>query len=87
MAGLEHKITVPRRQAMVDEITVEFDEYGMFEHRTGKRDKVLVWPVPTKYGEFVVEYEGGYCGRVKPERLKFLDSKDIFDQYDWSKHD
>ena len=83
MAGLEYKITVPRRQAMVDEITVEFDEYGMFEHRTGKRDKVLVWPIPTKDGEFVVEYEKGHCGRVKPERLTFLDSKESFSQYAW----
>ena len=84
MKGLEYKIKVPRRQAMVDDITVESDEYGVFERRTGKRDKVLVWPTPTKDGEFVVEYEEGYCGRVKPERLKFLDSKEIFDQYDWS---
>ena len=84
MAGLEYKITVPRRQAMVDEITVGFDEYGVVEHRTVKRYKVLVWPMPTKDGEFIVEYEEGYCGRVKPERLKFLDSKELFDQYVWS---
>lgn len=85
MAGLDYKITVPRRQAMVDEIMVTLDDdYGVSEYRTGKRDKVLVWPTPTKDGEFVVEYEEGYCGRVKPERLKFLDGKDIFDQYDWS---
>lgn len=84
MRGLEYKITVPRRQAIVDETIVESDEYGVFERRNGKRDKVLVWPMPTKDGEFVVEYEEGHCGRVKPERLKFLDSKEIFDQYNWS---
>lgn len=85
MNGLEHKITVPRRQAMLDVYTEEITEYlDVIRHRTGERVPVLVWPIPTQDGCFVVEHQTGQCQRVQPHELTFLGSKELFDQYDWS---
>lgn len=85
MAGLEYKFTVPRRQAMMDVCNMELTEYGGFiRHRTGERVPVLVWPIPTSDGMFVVEHQNGRCEVVQPKELTFLGSKELFDQYDWS---
>lgn len=45
---------------------------------------VFVWPMPTSEGLFVVEHQDGTVQRVQPDLLTFLDSKELFDQYDWN---
>lgn len=91
MAGLECKFTVPRRQAMLSighlKIHVpedEFDEYRIDGFVETERVPVFVWPIPTERGDFIVEHQTGKCETVNPNRLTFLNSKEIFDQYDWS---
>ena len=44
---------------------------------------VLVWPMPTSEGLFVVEHQDGFVQTVHPESLTFLGSKELFDQYSW----
>lgn len=85
MKGIEYKITVPRRQAMLDVYTEEVTEYlNVIRHRTGERVPVFVWPMPTQDGAFIVEHRDGKCQKAWPHELTFLGSKEIFDQYDWS---
>ena len=62
------KVEFPRRQAKLS-IT---------------RVPVLVWPMPTQDGYFIVEHQDGHCQKVQPYELTFLGSKELFDQYDWS---
>lgn len=84
MAGLTMEVTVPRRQAMIDVCDEEITEYGnVIRHRTGKKLPVLVWPMPTQDGYFIVEHEDGHCQKVQPHELTFLGSKELFEQYDW----
>ena len=45
---------------------------------------VLVWPMPTQDGYFVVEHQDGHCQKAQPYELTFLGSKELFEQYDWS---
>lgn len=85
MKGLEYKVVIPRRQAMLDVYTEEITEYLDFiRHRTGERVPVLVWPIPTHDGFFIVEHQTGQCQKVRPHELTFLGSKELFDQYEWS---
>ena len=85
MAGLEYKITVPRRQAILDVHIEEIDEcLHVIRRRTGERVPVFVWPMPTQDGAFIVEHRDGKCQKAWPHELTFLDSKEIFDQYYWS---
>ena len=51
------------------------------------RVPVLVWPMPTQEGLFVVEHQDGTAQMVHPDLLTFLRSKEIFDQYDWTNND
>jgi len=83
MAGIEYRFTIPRRQAM---LTIREPHYkdGIFEYQDVAHVPVFVWPTPTTDGLFVVEYQDGTVQRVQPDSLTFLDSKELFDQYDWS---
>lgn len=78
MKGLECKITIPRRQAMLE---VRPDDPTRYNNT--KMVPVFVWPMPTTEGLFVVEYQDGTTQRVQPNSLRFLGSKKLFDQYDW----
>lgn len=87
MASTTFKCEFPRRQAMLDIWTEEFTEYGgTIRHRTGEKVPVLVWPMPTSDGFFIIEHQTGRCQKVQPHELTFLGSKELFDQYDWSEH-
>ena len=78
MAVATFKCEFPRRQAMIDVISEE-----IIPHRTGEKVPVLVWPMPTQDGYFIVEHQDGHCQKVPPCELTFLDSKELFDQCDW----
>lgn len=84
MAGLEMKVTVPRRQAMLSIIEPHYKGNGIVEYDEVARVPVFVWPNPTLEGIFVVEHQDGTVQRVQPDSLTFLGSKELFDQYDWS---
>ena len=85
MASANFKVEFPRRQAMLDVYTTEITEcLEVIKRRTGERVPVFVWPMPTSDGLFVVEHQTGQCQKVHPHELTFLDSKELFDQYDWS---
>lgn len=94
MAGLEMKVTVPRRQAMLSirerkgkaPLGDLYDAYAV-EYIEVARVPVFVWPMPTQDGYFIVEHQDGHCQKVQPYELTFLDSKELFDQYDWSEND
>jgi hypothetical protein len=91
MNGLEYKITVPRRQAMLSitepvykdtlcgRVCVDQEEIA--------RVPVFVWPMPTQDGCFVVEHRDGRCQKVEPDELTFLGSEELFDQHYWIEHD
>lgn len=61
------KVEFPRRQAML----------------LIGRVPVLVWPMPTQDGCFIVEHQDGHCQKVQPYELIFLGSKELFDQCSW----
>lgn len=90
MATASFKVEFPRRQAMlsirerqeVDRPEIPFKP--IFEYVEVARVPVLVWPMPTSEGLFVVEHQDGTVQRVQPDSLTFLGSKELFDQYDWS---
>jgi len=80
-----------RRQAMLTIMKREYrgpayvyDEEAYIDRKAGEVP-VLVWPTPTNEGLFVVELQDGKVQMVQPDYLTFLDSKKIFDQYDWSR--
>ena len=76
----------PRRQAMLSIWRKYWDSKGYEHDDTGielARVPVLVWPMPTQDGFFIVEHQDGRCQKVPPVSLTFLDSKELFDQYDW----
>ena len=86
MAGLEMKVTIPMRQAMLRVTETKKAIVGI-EVRCWDESysvPVLVWPMPTSEGLFVVEHQDGTVQRVQPDSLTFLGSKEIFDQHDWS---
>ena len=85
MAAASFSVEFPRRQAMLDVYTEEITEcLDFIRFRTGERVPVLVWPIPTQDGCFIVEHQTGQCQKVQPYQLTFLGSKELFDQYDWS---
>ena len=84
MANLEFKIKPERRQAMLSIREPHHKGNGIVECEEVARVPVFVWPMPTTNGLFVVEHQDGTVQRVQPEALTFLDSKELFDQYDWS---
>lgn len=83
MAVATFKCEFPRRQAM---LTIREPHYknGDFEYQDVARVPVFVWPNPTQDGCFIVEHQDGTVHTVRPDVLTFLDSKELFDQYDWS---
>ena len=62
-----------------------YDRWAI-EYVEVSRVPVFVWPMPTQDGYFIVEHQDGHCQKVQPYELTFLDSKELFDQYDWSTH-
>ena len=88
MNGLEHKITVQRRQAMLSIREPVYKEGLCGKICVGEKEvarvPVFVWPMPTTEGLFVVEHQDGTTQMVQPDSLTFLGSKELFDQYDWS---
>lgn len=77
------KVEFPRRQAMLSIREPHYKD-GIIEYEEVARVPVFVWPMPTMEGLFVVEHQDGFCEKVQPSSLTFLDSKELFDQYDWS---
>lgn len=87
------KVEFPRRQAMLavyedhapsypwQDISVV--EAYLRERKVAARVPVLVWPMPTQSGYFIVERRDGSCAYAHPSDLIFLNSEELFDQYDW----
>lgn len=75
---------IKRRQAVAYDVYLEMTEFGVMEQMAGTASKVLVWPNPTPDGHFIAEYEDGHCEYVSPRRLKFLDGKQAFSEYEWN---
>lgn len=96
MATANFKFEFQRRQAMLSVyeerepiqpwqgITAVIDYIQ--DRKVIDRVPVFVWPVPTQSGYFIVEHRDGSCTFAYPDDLTFLDSKELFDQYDWSEH-
>lgn len=86
MANIEFKIKPERRQAMLSirEPASQWVRECGYTYKETARVPVFVWPMPTTEGLFVVEHQDGTVQRVQPDSLTFLDSKELFDQYDWS---
>ena len=78
------KMEFPRRQAMLSIREPHYKGKGIIEYDEVALVPVLVWPMPTNEGLFVVEHQDGSCERVQPNSLTFLGSKELFDQCDWS---
>ena len=88
VAGFEIKF--PRRQATLSirerrPLKSDGTLYGEYavEYVEIARVPVFVWPMPTQDGFFIVEHQDGHCQKVQPYELTFLDSSELFDQYDW----
>ena len=88
MTGLKDEF--PRRQAMLTVIerkyigpAYAYDKDAYISQKTGSVP-VLVWPMPTNDGLFIVEHQDGTVQMVQPELLTFIDSKELFEQYDWN---
>lgn len=84
MASANFKVGLPWRQAMLK--VGELRPHGQWapEFIVKELVPVLVWPMPTHDGYFIVEHQDGHCQKVQPYELTFLGSKELFDQYDWS---
>ena len=80
MAVASFKCEFPRRQAMLAIYNVP--SFMVYREEVG-RVPVFVWPMPTQDGFFIVEHQDGRCQKVQPYELTFLDSKELFDQFDW----
>ena len=91
MAIASFKVEFPRRQAMLSiRAFGAHDSGNPYDQRTWREVDcvpVLVWPNPTVDGLFIVEHQDGTVEMVRPAFLTFLDSKELFDQYDWTQHD
>ena len=79
------KVEFPRRQAMLSIREYRpLDDGGWAAERVETaRVPVLVWPIPTSEGLFMVEHQDGTACMVRPESLTFLGSKELFDQFSW----
>lgn len=77
------KCEFPRRQAMLSIREYRPLDDGGWAARPVEtaRVPVLVWPIPTSEGLFVVEHQDGTVHTVQPDVLTFLGSKELFDQY------
>ena len=90
MAMANFKVEFPRRQAMLTVIerkyigpAYAYDKDAYINQKTGSVT-VLVWPMPTNDGLFIVEHQDGTVQKVQPDVLTFIDSKELFEQYDWN---
>lgn len=85
MAGLTYRFEVERRPAMLREYEYEPSGYGVgtIQHFTGNEARVLVYMSIAKDGMLLVEYESGRCGYARPQDIRFLDSKSLFDEQCW----
>lgn len=83
MAVASFKVEFPRRQAMLTIREPHYKGNGIIKYDEVARVPVLVWPIPTSEGLFMVEHQDGTVQRVLPDSLTFLGSKELFDQYDW----
>lgn len=83
MAVATFKCEFPRRQAMLTIVEPHYKGNGIVEYDEVARVPVLVWPMPTSEGLFVVEHQDGTAQRVQPDSLTFLGSKELFDQCSW----
>lgn len=93
MAVATFKCEFQRRQAMLtvyeecgpiypwQDITAVINQ--MQSRKVVDRVPVLVWPMPTLDGYFIVEHQDGHCQKVQPYELTFLGSKELFDQCSW----
>ena len=81
------EVTFPRRRAMLSIKEPHYDGGFEIQHEEVARVPVFVWPMPDVDGRFVVELESGECRKAWPHELTFLDSKEMFELYDWSEHD
>lgn len=78
MEPLTVNVEFPRRQAMLRIVR----DYGGVA-TSSKLAPVLVWPIPTIEGDFIVEHHDGSCTYENARDLTFLDSDELFDQYVW----
>ena len=86
MAAATFKFEFPRRQAMLSLWEKYVDCHGDWKLDTSTEVAsvpVFVWPMPTQDGYFIVEHQDGHCQKVQPYELTFVDSRELFDQYDW----
>lgn len=84
---MQVKVELPRRQAMLSIwrkcwSSVDGHEYEDTQTELA-RVPVLVWPMTTQDGCFIVEHQDGHSQKVQPYELTFLGSKELFDQYSW----
>lgn len=87
------KCEFPRRQAMLAVYEDHAPSYPwqdisaveayLRERKVAARVPVLVWPVPTQSGYFIVERRDGSCTYAHPSDLIFLNSEEVFNQYVW----
>lgn len=88
------KVEFPRRQAMLKvyedrDPAYPWQDVSAYESCLHGRKvvahvPVLVWPLPTLAGFFVVERQDGSCTLAHSNDLTFLGSNELFEQYDWS---
>ena len=84
MAVATFKCEFPMRQAMLSIMEYRPLDGGWAAERVETaRVPVLVWPMPTQDGCFIVEHQDGTVHTVRPESLTFLGSKELFDQFSW----
>lgn len=96
MAMATFKCEFPKRQAMLavyeerKPVQPWQDITAVINYMQGRkvvdRVPVFVWPMPMQSGYFIVEHRDGRCTFAYPDDLTFLDSKELFDKYDWSEN-
>lgn len=59
-------------------------EQIMNDLKYGKYVSVNVDPLVTEICVGLVEFENGEIKKIRPENIKFLDGKELFEGYDWS---
>ena len=87
MAVASIKFEFPRRQAMLKVMEPVYKDTLDGEICVGEKEvgraPVLVWPMPTSEGLFMVEHQDGTVQMVQPDSLTFLGSRELFDQHIW----
>lgn len=85
MAGLTCKTVPEQRPALLRDYEYEPVGRGIDYSRrfTGRYTKCLVFTNLFVDGKFVIEYEDGRLGMAKYCELRFVDSSERFDLYNW----